>query len=140
MISNPENERPKNTLGMHHIALTVSSIETSLHFYRDLLGMQVEWQPDADNVYLTSGNDNLALHKAPSGFTMHSHQRMDHLGFILRAPEDVDAWYTFLVNHGVVAKTKPRTHRDGARSFYCEDPDGNGVQMIYHAPIIDRLL
>ena len=27
------------------------------------MGMQVEWRPDPDNVYLTSGNDNLALHR-----------------------------------------------------------------------------
>jgi hypothetical protein len=29
----------------------------------------------------------------------------------------------------------PRTHRDGARSFYCFDPAGNLVQFIYHPPI-----
>ena len=37
-------------------------------FYMDLLGFDVEWEPDADNVYLTSGTDNLALHRAsPEG-------------------------------------------------------------------------
>jgi hypothetical protein len=30
---------------------------------------------------------------------------------------------------------EPRTHRDGARSFYCQDPDGNAVQILYHPPI-----
>jgi catechol 2,3-dioxygenase-like lactoylglutathione lyase family enzyme len=50
-------------------------------------------------------------------------------------PEDVDQWYGFLAAEGVVVKNPPRTHRDGARSFYCEDPDGNGVQMIYHPPL-----
>lgn len=128
-------QRPASTLGVHHLALIVQDMPASLHFYRDLLGMVVEWQPDEENVYLTSGNDNLALHKAPSGFTMHSHQRLDHLGFILAVPEDVDQWYDFLVENGVTARNKPRTHRDGARSFYCEDPDGNVVQMIYHPPL-----
>lgn len=128
-------QRPASTLGMHHLALIVQDMPASLYFYRDLLGMVVEWQPDEENVYLTSGNDNLALHKAPSGFTMHSHQRLDHLGFILAVPEDVDQWYDFLVENGVAVKNKPRTHRDGARSFYCEDPDGNVVQMIYHSPL-----
>ena len=33
-------------------------------FYVDLLGFAVEWEPDADNVYLSSGIDNLALHRA----------------------------------------------------------------------------
>jgi hypothetical protein len=31
----------------------------------------------------------------------------------------------------VVIKAAPRTHRDGARSFYCLDPDGNTVQFIF---------
>ena len=128
--------RPANTLGIHHIALHVQDLAASLTFYRDLLGMHIEWQPDPDNIYLTSGNDNLALHKAPPGFKIDAHQRLDHLGFILATPEDVDQWHTFFVEHKVVIKTQPRTHRDGARSFYCEDPDGNVVQMIYHPPLV----
>jgi hypothetical protein len=32
-------------------------------------------------------------------------------------------------------KTNPRSHRDGARSFYCLDPAGNTVQMIFHPPL-----
>ena len=32
-----------------------------------LLGFAVEWEPDPDNVYLTSGCDNLALHRALRG-------------------------------------------------------------------------
>ena len=30
---------------------------------------------------------------------------------------------------------KPKTHRDGARSCYFSDPDGNHVQIIHHPPI-----
>jgi catechol 2,3-dioxygenase-like lactoylglutathione lyase family enzyme len=100
--------------------------------------MAVEWRPDADNVYLCSGNDNLALHRARSGFEPLADQRLDHIGFVLRRPEDVDVWHDFLKAHGVAMRAAPRTHRDGARSFYCEDPDGNVVQLIYHPPIADK--
>jgi hypothetical protein len=34
-------------------------------------------------------------------------------------------------------RTQPRTHRDGARSFYCYDPDGTVVQVIHHPPVTD---
>mgnify|MGYP002048138293 CR=1 FL=1 len=44
--------------------LNVMDLEGSLHFYRDLLGFSVVWQPDAENIYLSSGCDNLALHRA----------------------------------------------------------------------------
>ena len=55
--------RPDRTSGLRHLALNVINFESSVDFYTRLLGMEVEWQPDADNFYLTSGNDNLALHR-----------------------------------------------------------------------------
>lgn len=127
--------RPKATAGLRHVALFVQDLAACEYFYVELLGMQVEWRPDPDNVYLTSGNDNLALHRAPAGHVADGPQRLDHIGFILDTPEEVDQWYAFLSDQGVSMKTEPRTHRDGARSFYCRDPDGVTVQMIYHPPI-----
>ena len=129
--------RPELTRGMHHVALNVSDLKSCEHFYVDLLGMKVEWRPDDVNVYLCSGNDNLALHKLPDGQVPDGVQRLDHIGFIVNRPDQVDAWYEYLKANGVVMKTAPRTHRDGARSFYCHDPAGNVVQMIYHIPLKD---
>lgn len=151
---------PRPTLGLRHLALLVKDLEACEGFYVSLLGMAVEWRPDPDNVYLTSGHDNLALHRAPAGFApgttvkiqeadQHkerllinnaqepaiSPQHLDHIGFIVGSPEQVDVWYDFLRAHDVPMKTAPRTHRDGARSFYCLDPEGINVQMIYHPPL-----
>jgi catechol 2,3-dioxygenase-like lactoylglutathione lyase family enzyme len=134
MANESPSARPPRTAGLRHIALFVRRFEETERFYVDLLGMAVEWRPDSDNVYLSSGVDNLALHRAsadrPDGF-----QRLDHIGFILNHPEDVDLWHAFFAAHGVPIAAPPRTHRDGARSFYCRDPDGTVVQMIYHPPL-----
>jgi catechol 2,3-dioxygenase-like lactoylglutathione lyase family enzyme len=129
-------QRPPPTAGLRHVALYVRDMQAAEHFYVELLGMQVEWRPDPDNVYLTSGNDNLALHAADSGFD--SKQMLDHIGFILKAPDDVDTWHRFLSANSVEMKSEPRTHRDGARSFYCVGPEQVIVQMIYHPPIADQ--
>ena len=120
------------TLGIRHIALFVEDIAVSEAFYCGKLGYQAEWRPDADNLYLTmNGQDNLALHKGkPAAET-----RLDHFGIMLRRAEDVDAWYEHLKSHAVKA---PKTHRDGARSFYVKDPDGNGLQFIHHPPIAEN--
>ena len=108
-------------------------------FYVDLLGFQVEWEPDPDNVYLTSGVDNLALHRAKTdagpGPAASASGVLDHLGLIVSQPADVDEWAEFLESRGVYIDAKPRTHRDGARSCYFKDPDGNSVQIIHHPPI-----
>jgi catechol 2,3-dioxygenase-like lactoylglutathione lyase family enzyme len=127
--------RPPATAGLRHVALNVRDLEACERFYTELLGMRVEWRPDADNVYLTGGKDNLALHRAASAVDPEMPQRLDHIGFVVSETGDVDAWFAFLRSKGVTILKEPRTHRDGARSFYCQDPDGNVVQLIYHPPL-----
>lgn len=129
--------KPNPTTGMRHLALRVKNYPATEQFYVELLGMAVEWRPDDNAVYLTSGNDNLALHRAEQDFTdAPEGQHLDHLGFFLNSMDDVDEWFDFLRGHDIKMKTEPRTHRDGARSFYCLDPDGNTVQIIYHPPMV----
>lgn len=133
------------TSGMRHVALNVRALEDCLSFYTEVLGMAVEWQPDPDNVFLCSGNDNLALHRWPQAPEKREQQgkpdsrsektRLDHIGFIIDNIEDVDRWHAKLVEHNVEIAATPKTHRDGARSLYCYDPDGTVVQLIYHPPI-----
>ena len=126
------------TLGIRHIALNVADPQASKKFYVDTFGMTVEWEPDPENVYLTSGGqDNLAIHKAqPSD--PNTQQRLDHIGFALATIDSVDTWFERVTKLGVKIVHDPKTHRDGARSFYCADPNGVVIQMIYHPPIAER--
>ncbi len=128
--------RPDIGFGMRHVALFVKDLAASERFYVALLGMHVEWRPDPQNVYLSSGSDNLALHQAdPRQDRDEMSQRLDHIGFFMRDADAVDAWFGFLSAQGVRMRSEPRTHRDGARSFYCYDPDGTVVQIIHHPPV-----
>ena len=124
-------DRPGITSGLRHVALFVHEFEASEDFFTRHLGMQVEWRPDSDNVYLTSGNDNLALHRSDR----RDSGKLDHIGFFINKIEKVDKWFDYLRSVGTKILTEPRTHRDGARSFYCSDPSGVRVQIIYHPPI-----
>jgi catechol 2,3-dioxygenase-like lactoylglutathione lyase family enzyme len=125
-------KKPKPHAGLHHVALYVKNLEACVQFYTALLGMKLVWQPDADNFYLSSGNDNLALHRAPPAFNPAPHQRLDHIGIFLDGSHDVDEWHDYLRANQVEIKAAPKDHRDGTRSFYCADPDGNTVQIIYY--------
>jgi catechol 2,3-dioxygenase-like lactoylglutathione lyase family enzyme len=128
--------RPPETLGIRHVALFVADLAKSEAFYCGVLGYQVEWRPDPDNLYLTmNGQDNLALHK---GKAAPGETRLDHFGIALKKAADVDRWHVHLKAHGVKILKEPKTHRDGARSFYTQDPDGNVLQFIHHPPIADR--
>lgn len=130
-----EYKRPAKTAGMRHLALNVNRLDDSVDFYTRLLGMEIEWQPDEDNYYLTSGNDNLALHRATKEIETGRAQSLDHLGFIIDTKQDVVNWFNFLKQENIEMLTEVKDHRDGARSFYCRDPDGNAVQIIYHPPL-----
>ena len=132
MTGTGDLQRPGRTDGMRHVALYVSAFAECEHFYTVLLGMDVEWRPDPDNVYLTSGNDNLALHRVDQPLEQ---GQLDHIGFFINDIDRIDDWYAFLAANGVEMLNAPRTHRDGARSFYCLDPAGVRVQIIYHPPI-----
>jgi|SRR5206468_6398500 len=138
-------DRPPHA-GLRHLALNVRSLDEMKRFYVDLLGFTIEWEPDPDNVYLSSGIDNLALHRPAEAsrsdvadVSRASDSALDHLGLIVRSADDVDRWAAFLESHGVVIDARPRTHRDGARSCYFRDPDGNHVQIIHHPPISSRI-
>ena len=121
--------------GIRHLALKVNNLEEMQKFYVDILGFEIEWQPDPQNLYITSGSDNLALHEVAESVTPGA---LDHLGILVEKPDDVDAWAEFLKSQGVKLKTEPRTHRDGARSIYFNDPGGNAIQLIYHPPISNK--
>jgi catechol 2,3-dioxygenase-like lactoylglutathione lyase family enzyme len=127
-------ERPRHN-GLRHLALKVRDLDAMKRFYVDLLGFSVDWEPDADNVYLTSGTDNLALHRVPPAQAHASPEgsasRLDHLGLVVTVAVDVDRWAAFLEDRGVTLDAAPRTHRDGARSCYFRDPDGNLIQIIH---------
>jgi catechol 2,3-dioxygenase-like lactoylglutathione lyase family enzyme len=141
-------DRPAHA-GLRHLALRVRDLDVMKRFYVDVLGFAVEWEPDRDNVYLSSGIDNLALHRSDVMVTNREAERrsesreggrgpLDHLGLIVRSADDVDRWAEFLKHRGVTLDALPRTHRDGARSCYFRDPEGNQIQVIHHPPISDK--
>ena len=99
--------------------------------------MHVVWQPDQDTVYLSGGNDNLALHRARAERANEENQALDHIGFIVATPEIVRDAADQLKAAGVTILRPPKEHRDGSHSCYVADPDGNVVQILYEPHLSD---
>jgi catechol 2,3-dioxygenase-like lactoylglutathione lyase family enzyme len=129
--------------GLRHLALRVTDLPRSRRFYEQLLGMQVVWEPDPDNVYFTSGTDNLALHQIEAdelpAYRPSTAQLLDHVGVIMASPQAVDQMHQAVAQKiaalgGAIVKP-PKQHRDGSYSFYFSDPDGNVIQALYEPTI-----
>jgi catechol 2,3-dioxygenase-like lactoylglutathione lyase family enzyme len=118
--------------GMRHIALKVKDVTRSKRFYQDVLGMDVVWEPDPQNVYLSSGCDNIAIHGVSETFANTAEERqLDHLGFVVEDVERVRALEKEFIAKGVPIVHPFKVHRDGSASFYCADPDGIVIQLLY---------
>jgi catechol 2,3-dioxygenase-like lactoylglutathione lyase family enzyme len=117
---------------MRHIALKVIDVARSKGFYQEMFGMDVVWEPDPQNVYLSSGCDNIALHEVSPGFaTAAAERQLDHLGFVVESVERVKELERDFVARAVTIVHPFKVHRDGSASFYCADPDGIVIQLLY---------
>lgn len=127
------------SFGLSHLALFVARdrYDATLRFYREAMGMRIDWQPDDAAVYLSSGRDNLALHRVDR--VDRSSPALDHLGFMVPDGTSVELWHRRLAGLsdelGFEILGAPRLHRDGATSFYLLDPAGNRVQIV-HIPSV----
>ncbi len=127
---------PPPLKGLRHLALRVRDLRKAKDFYRRIFGMEVVWEPDPQNCYLSSGADNLALHEmTPAAGPTAEASPLDHFGFIAGSPEAVDAWASWAGQNGVKIQKAPKKHRDGSYSCYVEDPDGNTIQILYEPTI-----
>jgi catechol 2,3-dioxygenase-like lactoylglutathione lyase family enzyme len=123
-----EAPRPPS-LGLRHAALRVRDLARVEEFFVRVLGYEVAWRPDPENVYLRRDRDDLALHRVAEGG---GRGLLDHLGIFVARAEDVDAWERWLDAVGAEISARPRTHRDGARSLYVSGPEGIVVQVLHH--------
>jgi catechol-2,3-dioxygenase len=117
--------------GLRHLAIKVSDMPRARAFYEGLLGMKVVWEPDPDNVYLTSGSDNLALHKAAEGRKEGGDTVLDHFGFLVEEVQQVKEMEEAFRKAGIEIVHAFKVHRDGSASFYMADPEGNVIQILY---------
>lgn len=148
--------------GILHTGLTVSDLDRSVIFYRDLLGLELIAQWDSDRPYLRTvvgypdAELRIALLRMPgdAGAAGHHIELLEyrrprgvrgdantyipgnsHVAFMV---DDLDAIYRDLKGKGVRFKSAPVdiTHgrNAGGRAIYFFDPDDITLEMIQPAP------
>lgn len=126
---------PKASIG--HVHLTVSDLDRSLAFYRDLLGFEVTAHYGSSAVFLSAGgyHHHIALNNwagrgatpPPSGHTGLYHFAIlfptrKELARVLQRLLKANYPLTGSADHGV------------SEAIYLSDPDGNGVELYTDRP------
>jgi catechol 2,3-dioxygenase-like lactoylglutathione lyase family enzyme len=138
--------------GIHHASFTVSDMDRSVAFYRDVLGMRVTSERDIVDGYLVNivgyrdlhmrivflevGGDSLELiqYLSPMGTPVEAdiyNPGMAHLCF---AVDNVHEMHERLAKHGVKTRGEPvpipHGPNKGGFAVYFADPDGFVLEMI----------
>ena len=124
--------------GLRHLALRVSDVSRAVEFYSRVFGMRLVWQPDEDNAYLSSGCDNLALHRGPGHQPQGGDSEagpLDHLGFIVPTLAELETGWRWAQAEHLDIVHPLKHHRDGSVSFYIRDPDANVIQLLFEPGI-----
>lgn len=119
--------------GLDHVVLKVTAIEASLHFYRQVLGMQLERIIDDYGIYqLRCGRSLIDLQILPAGVAL-AEQAARGMGHVcVLVDGDMSAIVAHLVTHGVTIDAGPQ-ELYGATGFgtsiYVRDPDGHSLEL-----------
>jgi len=136
--------------GQHHIGITVSDLERSIEFYRDMLGMTLRSEGELTgeriskivgvqgthikSAYLAAGDLVLELFQylEPAGGKQKASLRQIdvghyHLAFLV---DDIDDAYEKLTARGVRFSDAPQHFENGGGAIYFWDPDGVALEFI----------
>jgi catechol 2,3-dioxygenase-like lactoylglutathione lyase family enzyme len=109
---------------MGHVAIQVEDMARAATFYKDVLGLKVEWSGDDDWANLSVGGDDLSLVKKAGAV------HPEHIGFRVDTEAELVEWNQKIAAAGV--RVEPiKKHRDGSVSFYFWDHDGHALEALW---------
>lgn len=119
-----------------HIHLTVSDLEKSLKFYRDILGFEVTNRFGDSAVFLSAGgyHHHIALNTwsalgtpPPKG-----HTGLYHFAILYPTKKELAKTLKSLIENKY--PISGAADHDVSHAIYVEDPDGNGVELYVDMP------
>jgi glyoxylase I family protein len=128
--------------GLHHLGISVTNVDRSLRFYRDVLGADLLVEPnDGTSPSFTGRMAILSLGGRIFDLCEHSRNEgerfdpvrtgLDHLALEAQSVDELQAWAAWLDDCGV-ARSELRDVAGGlGKMFDFVDPDGIQVEFIH---------
>jgi len=107
-------------LGIGHVGLKVDDLETSVEFYRNILGLESSTS-ERGVARIPSGPDKLVLHEKGLGISGF------HFGFQVDSSSKVDEWQAWLKVRNIIVYEEVTEEK--YRSIKIRDPDGYLIEI-----------
>ncbi len=125
------------SLFIDHVVITVIDINKSIHFYSNILGMEMqEFLSSTDNVKRKSlkfGNQKINLHESSNPFKPHANNPLPGTMDICFLSEiQIDDWIKTFNEFNIEIEDGPveKTGANGPiKSIYVRDPDKNLIEI-----------
>ncbi|HEV8716747.1 MAG TPA: VOC family protein [Candidatus Binatia bacterium] len=126
-----ENAPAFHIKNVHHILLTVKDLDTSVHFYHDVLGLTLDQQYKTFAM-LRAGEFGIYLSTRPWPFDKQSAEKGAGI-FPHFEVDNMDALVTRLKSSGTTVLQEPKSYSWGKECFAL-DPDGYQWSFVELAP------
>lgn len=117
---------------INHIAISVTDLEESEAFYRDVIGLKQIPEPFGLGIHAWFQIGESQLHVIMSATERRERSKYNHLCFSVR---DMDQFIEHISSHGVefsdwnMNPGEITTRVDGVRQIYFTDPDGYWIEV-----------
>ena len=125
------------TIGVHHIGLTVTDLSASAGFFTDLLGwQQVGGNPEYPALFVSDGQVMVTLWQVKSpessaSFDKDNQVGLHHLALTVESLEKLGQLYQMLVEAKIKIEFSPELLRQGPTThMMCYEPSGNRIEFI----------
>ncbi len=109
-----------------HIALHVQDVPASIHFYQQVLGLELLPRPnfDFEGAWFLVGDRE--LHLIGNRTEKHlSGSRSNHFAFVVNSLSNWESWF----QQQNYPYRPPKSRPDGIRQLFLEDPDGYTIEL-----------
>lgn len=121
------------TFGLSHLQITVSDLNRSVRFYKELFGMREVRRFDSCAMIQTPGTHEIFTINASSDDQEHRGKMggIAHFGFRLREPMEMNKILEHIVQLGGKAGSQGGSKEKGRLYAFGTDPDGYEVEVFW---------